>query len=1350
MKNLKLSTEISAKLELRFESEEELVLFSAIDIERNRLFFASSANLIYAAPLPSHQNAKSCSGIVLSATFEPLELESGDFITSFDYLMEKESLIIGTSSGLLLLHPVDSNSTEVVGRVEGGVKCISPSPDGDLLAVTTGLGQLLVMTHDWDVLYETAFENDPDVATDESTEPTGYSCGSPISWRGDGKYLATLSKVQNASLLQIKVWERDSGLLHSASEPKALTSAALEWVPSGAKIATVCDRRGVSKCPSVAFFERNGLERSSFSINESQTAEVESLKWNCNSELLAGVVRCEEYDCVKIWFFSNNHWYLKQEIRYPRLDGVRLMWDPTKPLQLICWTLGGLISVYNFIWVTAVMENSVALVIDHFNILVTPLLLSLIPPPMFSFKLKFSSAVREIAFYSSNSKNMLAAYLSDGCLCILELPLLDIWEDLEGKEFKVEASRSTTVLGSLLHLKWLDSHILLGASHVRFSRKGSLLQSLPQKDELGYHLVEIETVCSEDHVPGSVTCSGWHTEVANKIFVEGLVMSIASNPAKRCHALVQLIGGNIFEYISQKGTSVASSTPYLQKQYDFGFSSSCPWMAVACVSSSGHLKPLLFALDEHGRLHVDGRILCNNCSSFSLYSMSFDHVITHLILATKQDLLYIVDIVDVLEGKEEVKYENFLHIPGKRREEQCGNFISIWERGAKIVGVLHGDEAAVILQTSRGNLECVYPRKLVLTCITNALLQGRFKDTLLMVRRHRIDFNIIVDYCGWQAFLQFATEFVRQVNNLNYVTEFVCAIKNENVTEKLYKNYVSLPHLERVKDGHARLEEDFGSGSKVSSILLAIRKALEDQVPESPPRELCILTTLARSDPPALDEALKRIKVTREMELSGSNDPRRNSYPSAEEALKHLLWLSDPDAVFEAALGLYDLNLAAIVALNAQRDPKEFLPILQELEHMPTLIMQYNIDLRLHRYEKALDHIVAAGDAYFAECMTLLKSHPQLFPHGLKLFVDPTKRRQIYEAWGDYFIDQKCFEDAATTFLCCSNLEKTLKAYRACGHWVGVLTVAGLLKLGKEEVLKLAHELIEELQAIGKAGEAALIALEYCEDVSSAVSLFISAREWEEALRIAFMSRNDDLISEVKIASSEGAAALSSEFEEGLEKIGKYSARYLAVRQRRLLLAAKVQSEDHSVNDFDDDTVSEASSNLSGMSAYTMGTKNSYAVSVRSSAGSKARESRRQRSRGKIRAGSPGEEMALVEHLKSMSLTSGAQCELKSLLATLVMLGMEESARKLQYMAETFQLLQMAAVKLAEDTISSDVVDERAYTLDSYMQKKARSELYGVEAFDWRSAAFLSHSTAKFNTDWGFSFSSPPSCAKLL
>ena len=58
---------------------------------------------------------------------KPVELEAGDFITLYDYLME-QSLIIGTGDGVLLLYDVHgSSSLEVVGGVEGGVTCIAPS-----------------------------------------------------------------------------------------------------------------------------------------------------------------------------------------------------------------------------------------------------------------------------------------------------------------------------------------------------------------------------------------------------------------------------------------------------------------------------------------------------------------------------------------------------------------------------------------------------------------------------------------------------------------------------------------------------------------------------------------------------------------------------------------------------------------------------------------------------------------------------------------------------------------------------------------------------------------------------------------------------------------------------------------------------------------------------------------------------------------------------------------------------------------------------------------------------------------------------------------------------------------------
>lgn len=1322
MNNLKISWEVAARLQLQSESGEELHWLAAIDVERDRLFFASTSNFIYTTQNLSPQTEGAWSKTSLPASAQLIDLEAGDCITCLEHVMEKEALLMGTSYGLLLLYNMDDNATEIVGRVEGGVRCISLSPDGDLFGMVTGFQQILVMNLDWDLLYEMTLD---DLSEDIDVHELASSADilfNPISWRGDGKFFSALSKVHDSfpSNKKLKVWERDSGALHAVSEPRPFMGSVLDWIQSGGKIAAVYDRSEEKKCPSIVLFEKNGLERSSFSINEGIEATIDFLRFNCNSDLLAATVRNETYDTLKIWFFSNNHWYLKQEIRYSKNDKVNFMWDPTKPLRLISWTLSGQIISYKFVWVTAVRDNSTAFVIDGSKILVTPLLLSLIPPPMYCFSLEFPSAVRDMTYCSKVSQNRLAASLSNGGLSIVELPLLEQWDELEGNNFKVEASYSGTEFGSLRHLSWLDSHVLLGVSYFGFGHSNSYgtKRTLFDKDgSLGYYLLEIEISCSEDRIPSSVASAGWHSEILNQIHLEGVVIGIAPVRSRRSSAFIQFNGGKLSEYISKLGASRGAS---LHKCDNKDFLSSCPQMDIAEVGDFAPDKLLLFGLDDNGRLHIEGRILCNNCGSFSFYSNSGDSTVTHLVIATKKDLLFIVDFVEIVRGELEQKYENFMPIVKSRKSETEGSYINIWERGAQVVGVLHGDESAIILQTPRGNLECVYPRKLVLASIVNSLGKGHFRDALLMVRRHRIDFNIIVDHCGWQTFVQLAADFVKQVRNLSYITEFVCGLKNINIMETLYKNHLSSHHI---KDKCKDLKDSNGDHNKVNSVLMAIRKALEENIEDSPSREISILTTLAKNDPPALEQALGRVKLIREMELCGTDDSKRMSHPSSEEALKHLLWLSDSEAVFEAALGLYDLNLAAIVALNSQKDPKEFLPLLEELEKMPMLFMKYNIDLKLRRYESALRHIFSAGDPYYKDFTNLMMNVPELYPLGLQLIDEPDKKRQILEAWGDHLISSKNFEDAATTYLCCFNLEKALKAYRACGNWKGVLTVAGLIKFGKVELLHLARELCEELQALGKLGDAAKIVLDYCGDINNGISLLVRAREWEEALRIAFLHQRDDLVSVVKSSSLECASLLIGEYSEGMEKAGKYLTRYLAVRQRRLILAATIQSDERSVGYVDDETASQASTTFSGMSAYTTGTKKGSTSSI--SLSTSARGRGRQRNRGKIRAGSPSEEMALVEHLKAMSLSEGAKCELKSLLTCLVILGEEETARKLQRGAEKFQVSQIAAVKLTEDAMPSDSVDEYVFLLERYIQKVRKEPLHNSEAFSWMSKVLL-------------------------
>lgn len=240
-------------------------------------------------------------------------------------------------------------------------------------------------------------------------------------------------------------------------------------------------------------------------------------------------------------------------------------------------------------------------------------------------------------------------------------------------------------------------------------------------------------------------------------------------------------------------------------------------------------------------------------------------------------------------------------------------------------------------------------------------------------------------------------------------------------------------------------------------------------------------------------------------------------------------------------------------------------------------------------YESALQNLAQGGESNFDACLQLMMDHAELFPLGLHIFRESKKRVDILEAWGDHLVQQEKFEDAAAAYCSCNKLQKALISYRSGGLWRGAMTIAGQLNLTRFELVALASDLGEELQAMGRPAEAACVALEYTHDVDSGVRLLLEAREWMEAVRVASLYSREDLISSlIEPAALECASALIEEFTEGLDKVRKYLVRYQTVRQRRLSLAAKLKAEEDGEWP-DDDTISEASSHLSSMSAYTHG-----------------------------------------------------------------------------------------------------------------------------------------------------------------
>lgn len=99
---------------------------------------------------------------------------------------------------------------------------------------------------------------------------------------------------------------------------------------------------------------------------------------------------------------------------------------------------------------------------------------------------------------------------------------------------------------------------------------------------------------------------------------------------------------------------------------------------------------------------------------------------------------------------------------------------------------------------------------------------------------------------------------------------------------------------------------------------------------------------------------------------------------TAEAALKYTMYLVDVDTLYDVALGMYNLPLVVMVAEKSQKDPKEYLPFLNDLNKLPCDYQHYKIDSYLKRYGKALHHIVKCGKVAYKSSLPFINSARQV------------------------------------------------------------------------------------------------------------------------------------------------------------------------------------------------------------------------------------------------------------------------------------------------------------------------------------------------------------------------------------
>ncbi|ROT43726.1 IKI3 family protein [Sodiomyces alkalinus F11] len=508
-----------------------------------------------------------------------------------------------------------------------------------------------------------------------------------------------------------------------------------------------------------------------------------------------------------------------------------------------------------------------------------------------------------------------------------------------------------------------------------------------------------------------------------------------------------------------------------------------PWCQLVAVGDN----TVAVGMARNGRLYADSRLIAKNCTSFVVTD-------AHIIFTTTNHFLKFVHLVDPQE----------MEVPEDDPEvdERCRSI----ERGARLVTAMPTN-MSLVLQMPRGNLETIYPRAMVVAGIRQLVEEKNYGRAFSYCRTQRVDMNILYDHRPNQ-FLANVGLFLDQIQDVAYIDLFLSSLREEDVAQTMYKDTKRTtardPDIiaeEAAADSLA--PQNSGNKSKVNKICNAVLKALQHKKETHLQN---IITAHVCKVPPALDDGLTLVA-----ELVQEDEKL------AEKAVEHICFLVDVNLLYDHALGLYNLDLALLVAQQSQRDPREYLPFIQNLHKLPELRRRFEIDDHLNRRSKALAHLKAL-DA-FDELQAYTTKHA-LYQDALGLCrYERQRHRTLINLFAEYLESKSKFREAGLAFESLGNYEKAMVCYRSDGatSWRECLFAAQQVQppLSKEALTDQATTLAEALTEAKDHASAATLHLDYLDSLEGAVRSLCKGNHFAEALRLLAHRSRADLVPSV-------------------------------------------------------------------------------------------------------------------------------------------------------------------------------------------------------------------------------------------
>lgn len=1142
----------------------------------------------------------------VAATSVPLQTAvptSPTALTSF-----ADNLLVTLRTGEIHSIHASSRASAPSSQVIGEVVDVDPTRSGIIAAVASPDGNLLALVSPLSLtLLDASFANlaelrHPQLATHAA-----------LSWRSDGDFLALVFRSINDRVHGLVIDRACENVVNLDIDDQLSSELAvvIEWEPRVGGFIAVA-----GPGPAVTFFERNGERhrRSDFNIFANGTPKL--MRWSPDCKYLA--IAAEEHDdqaegdAWRVAFYSriNYRWYCKKRVVLQHRV-IALCWDEDRIGDISIVTEHDVtnLSLRTVSSTIAMSEKSaVAIVTDGQRVELTDFSKAIVPPPLSHGLIECGEDVLDVC--AMRHGEGIAMLRSDG---VLE------WVVFEHCFDGVRVSGAPDQLANCLRGRISlapsdDDPIALSCLRMPImpSRTCAVVvaSASPWSDRTAgmpddaLYLHHVQEGWGECNRPCRFVIDGRVTALGHSSEEMALVLTTSAGVLMRV----------VVDEFSRRFAEVARAANVS--------------MNVISVHEvrTGRGRALTLLLDEDGRLDVvelasTRRLtVSKECTSFCVHEgflifTTRSHLLYCVLLDTKSALSNSVNkeavpsIMDILDSAEQFP----------RLAEGQGATRPI-DRGSLIVTPLPA-KTDVVLQAPRGNLETISPRPVVFEVVDRFAKNGQYGKAFELCRRQRVDMNHIVD-ADYNGFLDNVGEFVDQVGQASHLSVFMTFLQ--------------------------------GDAEKINAVCDAIVQTLckaEDRRKYT----TAILTGLVRREPSNVSGALEQVKLAHERDVDEGS--------AAVDFL--FVLMKDENKVYEEALGMYDLALTAFVGESSQMDPAEYSQELHKLRTMPENEKRYSIDMRLKRFDKALQHLFECGESRFDECVKLCHEHA-LYATALPLFADRDAiRGDLLNGYGNHLRDSGDYDMAAAAFLQNGEWKLASECYQMGSRWeLAIQAIGKCSGLSEEEKREMYVNIGDDLADAGRVLESGRIRASLVGDIEGALEVLSGAGEWDaafEAVSVYEVNKKDgaeggveDVWGMMRNLVLEGAENLRAMIRENTSKLRERGNRLATLRESAKKLRESMGrgdgAEEGDSDVFSATSASSLGSNLSDVTFTSKGSMKTSSTSLYSSvAGSgyngvlssakldKQMMKRQQRmSKKRIREGHPKEQEYLVGYLKKL------------------------------------------------------------------------------------------------------------------